>query len=195
MSLCKAGVCILTVLLLAASPAADDSAREARARALFEDGRKAYETSIYQTAYDSLNEPALLYNIASALQGLKRPHDAAEALRSFLRLQPQDPDRPEIEKRIGNLEEEQRLLDSEHRPTTPPVVPVVNPIVTAPVLTTTVPPPPDKSASRRKVVIAVVCSIAAVIVAGTAIGLGIGLSSSSTEPYTPAQIGPVPGTK
>ena len=119
----------------------------------------------------------------------------AEALRSFLRLQPQDPDRPEIEKRIGNLEEEQRLLDSEHRPTTPPVVPVVNPIVTAPVLTTTVPPPPDKSASRRKVVIAVVCSIAAVIVAGTAIGLGIGLSSSSTEPYTPAQIGPVPGTK
>ena len=202
MSLCKAGVCILTVLLLAASPAAADSAREARARALFEDGRKAYETSNYQTAYDAFkesyllsHEPALLYNIASALQGLKRPHDAAEALRSFLRLQPQDPDRPEIEKRIGNLEEEQRPLDSEHRPTTPPVVPVVNPIVTAPVLTTTVPPPPDKSASRRKVVIAVVCSIAAVIVAGTAIGLGIGLSSSSTEPYTPAQIGPVPGTK
>jgi hypothetical protein len=58
-------------------------------------------------------QPALLYNIASALRGLRRPHEAAEALRSYLRLQPEDPDAPAIAKRIQSLEEEQRLLDAE----------------------------------------------------------------------------------
>src|ERR1700749_3092858 len=100
--------------------AAADARQEEGARNAFKVGRAADETGDYQLAYDKFkesfqlsHEPALLYNIASALQGLKRPHDAAEALQSFLRLQPNDPDRPTIEQRIATLEEEQRILDAE----------------------------------------------------------------------------------
>src|SRR3954468_21610287 len=110
---------VLAVLLWSAFAAAD-ARQDTAAKNAFKVGKAAYETGDYQLAYDKFkesfqlsHEPALLYNIASALQGLKRPHDAAEALRSFLRLQPPDPDRPKIEQRIATLEEEQRMIDAE----------------------------------------------------------------------------------
>ena len=109
-------------LLLWCAIASADARQDEAARNAFKVGRAAYETGDYQLAYDKFkesfqlsHEPALLYNIASALQGLKRPHDAAEALRSFLRLQPNDPDRPKIEQRIATLEEEQRIIDAERQ--------------------------------------------------------------------------------
>src|SRR5260370_39343769 len=107
---------LLIVLWCAVSAA--DARQEQAARDALKAGRAAYESGDYQVAYDKFkesfqlsHEPALLYNIASALQGLKRPHEAAEALRSFLRLQPNDSDRPKIEQRIATLEEEQRMID------------------------------------------------------------------------------------
>jgi tetratricopeptide (TPR) repeat protein len=123
-----------------------DAARDAQARQLYKAGRDAYNAGDFQRAYDSFresftlsHEPALLYNIASALQGLKRPHDAAEALQSYLRLKADDPDRPQIEERIRTLEEEQRLLDLERKPTppTPPAGPT----------TVTEPPSPNGATS------------------------------------------------
>src|SRR5689334_12289998 len=109
--------CAVAVVLLC-SHALADPRRDQEARAAYRAGAAAYEAGDYQTAYDRFkesfqlsHEPALLYNIASALQGLKRPHEAAESLRSFLRVQPNDPDRPKIEQRIATLEEEQRMID------------------------------------------------------------------------------------
>src|ERR1700750_1232835 len=97
-----------------------DARQDEAARNAYKVGRAAYESGDYQLAYDKFkesfqlsHEPALLYNVASALQGLKRPHDAAEALRSLWRLQPNDPDKPKIEQRIATLEEEQKMLDAE----------------------------------------------------------------------------------
>src|SRR6476659_818050 len=84
-----------------------DAARDERARQLFQAGRDAYNAGDFQKAYTLSHQPALLYNVASALQGLRRPHDAAEALRSYLRLKPDDVERPQIEERIRTLEEEQ----------------------------------------------------------------------------------------
>src|SRR3954464_12534844 len=108
-------------IILWCAIAGADARQDQAARDAFKVGRAAYETGDYQLAYDKFkesfqlsHEPALLYNIASALQGLKRPHDAAEALRSFLRLQPNDPDKPKIDQRIATLEEEQRMMDAEH---------------------------------------------------------------------------------
>src|SRR5437588_7633983 len=109
-------------LLLWCALASADARQDEAARNAFKIGRAAYETGDYQLAYDKFkesfqlsHEPALLYNISSALAGLKRPHDAAEALRSFIRLQPTDPDRDRIEKRIATLEEEQKMLDAERQ--------------------------------------------------------------------------------
>lgn len=201
-------------------PARAQSQRLDKAKQLYTEGKRAYEQNDYQKAYDAFkesyllsHEPALLYNVSSALQGLRRPHDAAEALRSFLRLLSDDPDRAAIEERIRALEEEQRLLDAERQrnappaPITPPPVapgptPDLSPHTLSPaaapstsVLTTSEPSAEDRARTRRKkIVIGVLVSLAAVAVVGTAVGLAVGLSGG-TEPYTAASIGPLPGTR
>jgi tetratricopeptide (TPR) repeat protein len=208
MRLWSASALLSLTLLLMAAPAAADSRREQDARAAYKAGAAAYEAGDYQLAYDKFKEsfqlshaPALLYNIASAQQGLKRPHDAAESLRSFLRVQPNDPDRPIIEQRIATLEEEQRMIDADRaqeeaarRP--PPVVTV--PAPAPPALRLTAAPPADRpgDADRRhkRTVVAVTVSIAAAVVVAGAITLAVLLSDGGSEPYSMSSLGPHPGT-
>jgi tetratricopeptide (TPR) repeat protein len=211
------GACTVIVVLVAIGPIGTigtgraDEAQEERAKQLYRVGRTAYNDGRYQAAYDAFKEsfrlshqPALLYNVASALQGLRRPHDAAEALRSFLRLQPNDPDKPQIEERIRTLEEEQRLLDLERKPP-PPVPSAPRPAGQLPAaapaaasastpsleLTASRPAPADHH--RRNAVIIGVTVGGAVVIAAVAIGLAFGLSASS-QPLTPATLGPFKGT-
>ena len=87
-SACR-GACIL-VAARRCVRAADKAARDEQARAALRGWPRRRTTRAISRRYDSFSEsftlshePALLYNIASALQGLKRPHDAAEALRSY----------------------------------------------------------------------------------------------------------------
>jgi tetratricopeptide (TPR) repeat protein len=180
----------VALALLVASGAALAQSDDERARQLFIDGKQAFENKEFQKAYDDFKEsyrlshkPPLLYNIASALQGLRRPHDAAEALRDFLRLQPDDPDAPAIVQRIEGLEEVQRILDAERPPSPRPGSTL---LVAAPV-------PPARP--RHKTAIVVGVSIAAVALVGIAVGLGVGLTQHGPEPYTPAIFGPMAGTR
>lgn len=184
--------------------------RDMKARQLYEVGKAAYTQGDYQAAYDDFREsfqlshqPALLYNVASALQGLHRPHDAAEALRSFLRLRPDDPDKPQIEERISTLEEEQRLLDLDRKAHEPPPAPPSAPIATpappptvAPTTIVVTAPPPDRSAERRRRRTWIIVGVSAgVVVAGAvALGLALGLQPKD-QPLTPSPIGPIPGTR
>jgi tetratricopeptide (TPR) repeat protein len=201
------GVRLLLVLgLMLSTVAHAQTQRLDRAKKLYSDGKVAYEQGDYQKAYEMFkesyllsHEPALLYNVASALQGLKRPHDAAEALRSFLRIRSDDPEKPAIEDRIRVLEEEQKLLDAEQRPPPEVVPPKPRPIV---IIT----PKPDEAAlvatrdeaererRKKKVWMGVGISLGILAVAGAAVGLGLGLSSSNPT-YTPATFGPLPGTR
>jgi tetratricopeptide (TPR) repeat protein len=199
---------LLPLLVCASAHAQTQPQRLERAKQLYGDGRKAYEVGDYQKAYDAFkesyllsHEPALLYNISSALQGLRRPHEAAEALRSFLRLRSDDPERPQIEERIRALEEEQRLLDNEKARTAPPV-----PVITAPPPHISLTPTPVDNAvvaghdadwerrKKKKIIAAVVGSILGAAVVGTAIGRAVGLSGSS-EPSSMGSIGPIPGAR
>jgi hypothetical protein len=91
--------------------------RNEQAKREFQLGKAAYERGDFQTAYDAFKrsyimsqQPALLYNISSAQQGLGRPHEAAETLRDYLKAVPQDPERADIEKRIAALEEANWLI-------------------------------------------------------------------------------------
>jgi len=192
-------VTVAVAVLVGCGGSARAQSREERARQLFFDGKQAYQANDFQTAYDDFKEsyllshqPALLYNIASALQGLKRPHDAAEALRSFLRLQPQDPDAAAISQRIQSLEEEQRLLDAERARNAPPPDRGTT-TQGATVLVAAPPPPPARP--RHKTAIAVGVSVAAAVLVGVAVGLGVGLSQHGPDPYTSATFGPIPGTR
>jgi tetratricopeptide (TPR) repeat protein len=196
------------MLAVAAATVHANEAAEERAKALYSTGRAAYNDGKYQVAYDAFKEsfrlshqPALLYNVASALQGLGRPHDAAESLRSFLRLQPSDPERPQIEERIRTLEEEQRLLDLERKPAPAPAPGVVAPSRAPKGL----PPPalpaaPSESASapvpdhRRRNAIIIGVTVGAAVVTAVALGLAFGLQTT-TDPLTPSNIGPLKGTQ
>ena len=199
-------------LLLWCAMAGADARQDQAARNAFTVGRAAYEAGDYQLAYDKFkesfqlsHEPALLYNVASALQGLKRPHEAAEALRSFLRLQPADPDRPKIEQRIATLEEEQRIMDvekakaeaeaeAERKKNEPP-----------PNLT---PPPPEvrtvivhesgmteAERKHRRKVLAISLTVGGIVLVGGTLALVLALTQTKTAPYTMTDLGPHPGTR
>jgi tetratricopeptide (TPR) repeat protein len=94
---------------------------EAAARELFETGKDAYARADYPAALAAFREaffrsrrPELLFNMAASLEELRRPHEAAEELRAYLRLRPDAADRTEIQARIAALEEGQRLIDQAH---------------------------------------------------------------------------------
>jgi tetratricopeptide (TPR) repeat protein len=199
------------VVVLWSALALADARQEQAAKDAFRVGKAAYETGDYQLAYDKFkesfqlsHEPALLYNIASALQGLKRPHDAAEALRSFLRLQPSDPDKPRIEQRIATLEEEQRMIDTERAKAEAEAAAERKKHEPPPNLT---PPPPEvrtvivhegpteAERKHKRKVLAIALTVGGVVLVGGAVALALALTQTSTAPYTMTDLGPHPGTR
>jgi tetratricopeptide (TPR) repeat protein len=175
----RSGVVLIAVLVCAPARADQDE----DARVLYESGRVAFEQGHAQQAYDAFRKAymisqraALLVNMAAALEQLDRPHDAAEALRSYLRVVPDDTDRPRIELRIRALEEKQRLLDEDRRahappPPPPPSLTLVVPVPPPPA------PPPKPPIYKRWWLWAIVGGVAA----GTAVALGVTLSSPATS--------------
>lgn len=198
-------------LLLWCTIAGADARQDQAARDAFKSGRTAYEAGDYQLAYDKFkesfqlsHEPALLYNVASALQGLKRPHEAAEALRSFLRLQPNDPDRAKIDQRIATLEEEQHMMDAEKAKAeaeaeaerkkneppnlTPPPPEVRTVIVHESGMT-------EAERKHRRKVLAIPLTVGGIVLVGGAVALALALTQTKTAPYTMTDLGPHPGTR
>lgn len=91
-----------------------------RARALFAEGQTAYGVEQYEVALAKFREayslaplPALLFNMAAALESLSRPGEAADKLRAYLRGAGEVDNRAEIEARVRMLDEAQRQLDLE----------------------------------------------------------------------------------
>jgi tetratricopeptide (TPR) repeat protein len=201
------------------APARADEVRDREARALYADGKTAFESRRYDDAYKlfkraylTSQQPALLFNMASCLQELDRPREAADELRTYLRLAPDDPDRPAIERRILALDEKQRLLDAERGPRethapprethAPPRETHAPPRETPPSLTPRETPPahgvlfnepePRPRRSRRGLVIGLGVA-GAVVVAAIAVGLGVGLTSGSD--FHASTLGTHPGTR
>lgn len=174
-------------------------------RQLYREGKEAYELNDLEGAYDAWkraflisNEPAILYNIATVLERLKRPHDAAEALRSYLRARPADPDREAIATKINTLEEAQHLIDLDKAPAPSP-----DPIATVPPATAppavapapiTAPAPPPAWPLRKRVAIGVGVAGGVALVLGLSVGLGVAYGGT-TAPLDPTQFGPVQGTR
>jgi hypothetical protein len=93
-----------------------------RAQQLFGEGKAAYQRHDFPTAYERFKEayvlsqrPEMLFNMASALREMGQPHRGAEVLRSYLQLEPNLPDRAELERVIANLEVSQRILDEQQQ--------------------------------------------------------------------------------
>ena len=80
------------------------------ARLLFMSAREAFAAGDYeralqgfQQAYDLSQRPALLYNIGTALDRLRRDEEALAIFEQFLREDPETPNRAEIESRVRQL--------------------------------------------------------------------------------------------
>ncbi len=177
------GIVLLSVLLCSVAYATE--AQDKKARELYAEGQAQYSQEHYQAAYDLFKQayllspsPALRYNMASALQGLGRPHEAAEEFRAFLRLKPEDPDKAKIEERIRGLEEAQRLLDADRKPAPAPAATLL--------ATPAASPPVHEGGTHRKTVIIVLSTVGAVLVAG---GLGVGLGLGLHDWHTGSTLG------
>jgi tetratricopeptide (TPR) repeat protein len=156
---------LLAVLAVLASGRAQAQAPVEDPTVLYQDGRAAYERKDCQGALDKFNRsfalshrPGLLYNIARALDCLQRLDEAAEAYRSYLRVQPDDPDRSAIEAQIRALDEARR----QHALTAAPI---------------TAPARPARPVYKRWWFWT---TIGGVAVVGLAVGLGVGLSNSNS---------------
>ncbi len=168
------------------------------ARKHFEDGTKAFNlgefdraVKEYKAAYNAKPDPVFLYNIA---QAYRLGNDLPQALffyRSFLRNQPNTPNRHEIESRIEQLEAQVAQKSTPAPaptpaaptpPETPPApapmpapVPAVSPPAPSPVaaVSTTPSPPPKKPLYKKGWFWGVV--VGAIVVAG-GVGAGVGVA-------------------
>jgi hypothetical protein len=179
----------LLLCLVAAPLHADEPDRDVRARGLYEHARDAFEHGRYDEAFRGFKEaylisqrPELLFNMASALERAERPAEAAESLRAFLRVRPEDPDRPRIEEHVRALEEKQRLIDAERRPATAPPSTETKVAATAPAA------PKSTPVYKRWWLWTVVGLVAA----GAAVGVGVGVTRASTTSFPAAA--PTDGT-
>jgi tetratricopeptide (TPR) repeat protein len=165
---------VIVIGFAVVAPRAEADGRDDRARSLYLDGQAAFRGERYQAAYDRFRQayllveaPELLYNMASALERLGRPHDAAEELRAYLRAKPEDTERGLIDGRIRALDEAQRLIDSERLRNEPPRLIEL--------------PAGAGLARRRKTLAAVLGTLGGVVVAGAlGVGLGLGLRQEYT---------------
>ncbi len=136
-------VMVLGVGSASAQPALSPQDQEARAR--FEAGSMAYEQGRYESAlndfrqaYELSHRPALLFNIGTAAQNLRRDREALEAFEQYLRELPDATNRAAVESRIEILrraverpEEEEEEEEQHLEETTPTSAPSAGPPIPA----------------------------------------------------------------
>jgi tetratricopeptide (TPR) repeat protein len=157
------------------TPAAAQTSADEEARVHFEAGRVAfsrgrYESALgsFQEAYELSQRPALLYNIGTTLDRLRRDQEAIEAFEQFLELDPESDLAPEVQERV-------RILRENARPDLSPEA-----VATASDDADAAPPP---TPSERQPVTRKwwFWTIIGVVVVGAAVGIGVGASGGGTQ--------------
>lgn len=132
-----------------------DAGAETEARALYAAGQAAFHDGRYQHAleylqrsYELSHRPALLYNLGTTYDRLRRDREALDAFEQYLREVPNAENTSEVQARIAVLREALARTTAEPTPTPEPVVtptptPAPEPVVTP----TPTPTPPASRAS------------------------------------------------
>lgn len=158
--------CACLVSVAAVASAQTDDA-ETRAWAHEQLGRDAFDARHYERAikefeigYRNKPRPILLYNIARAAELAGQPQKALDHYRLYLEMRPQAPERDEVQRHIGALEQQLAAGNDEHALTPAPEAIVAGPRVA-----------PKKD--RHKLVIALSVVGAALVVGAAAVGVTV----------------------
>lgn len=90
------------------SPEAQAKAHYGRGTSYYNLGRYGEALTEYEAAYLAVQDPPFLFNIAQCQRKMGKDEEALAAYRSYLRVAPNAPNRPEVQKRIAELEKETR---------------------------------------------------------------------------------------
>jgi iron complex outermembrane receptor protein len=181
-----AAALILQVGLASAAPS---EATKAEARRHYDAGLahfnlREYSQAVeeFQSAYRTLPDPVFLYNLAQAYRLADNPEQALYFYQAYLRTAPDTANRAEVEERIVTLQKliaekqgtkkppDQTIRPGSQASPSPPAR-VTNPLVSTPTSAT-----PTEHAERPPVYRRWwVWTITGVVVAGAAVGLGVGL--------------------
>ena len=153
----------LSVSLASTVARADDPVA---ARLHYKEGTKAFDLGLYDkaiaeymTAYQAVNDPALLYNLAQAHRLAGHPRDALRFYRVYLQRLPGAENRPEVAEKIVELKQVVDRLDRAQNDLPPdhaldngngngltnaPTTPATNAAIVAP-LAPPQPPPPGRT--------------------------------------------------
>lgn len=173
----------MTLVLCAAIVAHAEGSRE-KARASFRRASKLYDfgefakaLTAFKEAYDEIEDPAILYNIAQCHRRLGHPREAIDVYQSYLRrASPAAPNRAEVQAMIEKLQK-----------TLPPAQPIVAQpqpeptVAVAPATVTATAPPPRPLYRRWQLWVPVAVGV---VVIGGAVGLGVALTTPHNAPYT-----------
>ena len=153
------------------------------ARRFYLSGTKHFDLTEYREAlndfkqaYRVKEDPVFLYNIAQCLRLLDEKKDALKFYRSYLNRAPEAPNRAEVEQRISTLQTEVDQAAATSAP--PPAVVTPPPVIAAPVVA-------DAALQTHHEGRTPVYkkwwlwTIVGVVVAGAAVGVGVGLAESS----------------
>jgi len=129
-------VCAIALSSAAAQAQQPSGARDDEARALFRAGQVAFDDGRFEdalrhfrSAYELSQRPALLFNIGTAADRLRRDDEALAAFREYIEREPNARDRTQVESRIRVLEAavQERARQREQLARRPPVVMVASP--------------------------------------------------------------------
>lgn len=168
------GSLILALLMLSADVRAGED-DDARARALFQSGAVLYDEGRYEEAVAAFEEayrlsarPALLFNIANALERLGRWDEALDVLSRY-RAYARPDERETLDRRIGSLQ--RRISEAAAAPPPPAPAPPAPTVAAAPLVT----PRSDEPTLFRPAPI----GLASAGLALTGVGAALGVASAA----------------
>lgn len=169
----------LTLAIALETPSIADDLVQARQH--FDAGTKAYDlghyidaVKEYEAAYNAKPDPAILYNIGQAYRLAGDYPSAIRSYKSYLRRVPDAENRPEVERRIADLQKVIDARDAEKAKAAPPAVvptPSEPPRVSTPTITPVPPVTVDRGRSKR--IAGIVLGSVGVVGVGVGIGFGI----------------------
>jgi len=175
----------------AADPVPGTPEANAEAKRLYLSATRHFDLAEYPAALDDFkqafrykDDAVFLYNIAQCYRIMNKNEDALAFYRSYLRRQPDAPNRAEVEAKISALQEAIAMqekarslpkpgLETHESVAQPPSSP--EPTQNSALVATSA--PPKKTPVYKKWWLWT--AVGGVVVAGAAVGLGLGLSSSS----------------